>query len=79
SGVIVLMGAYDGAVSIVSMATDDVVKKGIHAGNIIKEIAPLVDGRGGGKPTMAQAGGKNIEGIDKALEKAKEVIEGMIC
>ena len=78
SGVIVLIAVFENAVSIVAMATDDVVKKGIHCGNIVKEVVEVVDGRGGGKPTMAQAGGKDISKIDEALEKAKKVIENMI-
>ena len=61
-----------------TMATDDVVKKGAHAGNLIKAIAKEVGGGGGGRPTMAQAGGKNPAGIEKALEAAPAVLEGMI-
>ena len=58
--------------------TDDAIAKGAHAGNIIKEIASLVGGGGGGRPNMAQAGGKNVTGIADALNKAKEVLEGQI-
>ena len=60
------------------MASDDAVKKGAHAGNMIKKIAALVGGGGGGRPNMAQAGGRNPEGIDAALEEAKAVLEGQI-
>ena len=60
------------------MASDAAVKKGAHAGNLIKEIASLVGGGGGGRPNMAQAGGKNPAGIDDALEKAKECIANQI-
>ena len=57
------------------MATDDVVKKGIHSGNIIKAAAACCGGGGGGRPNMAQAGGKDASKIEQALEKAKEVIQ----
>jgi alanyl-tRNA synthetase len=55
--------------------TDDLVKKGLSAGDIVKQIAPLIDGGGGGRPQMAQAGGKNPEKIDDALAKAAEIIK----
>ena len=74
-GVVVLASAKDGKVSLLAMATDDAMKKGVHAGNLIKEIASLVGGGGGGRPNMAQAGGKNPAGIDAAIEKVKEVVE----
>ena len=61
-GVIVLASAAGGKVSLVAMATDEAVKKGAHAGNLIKGIAGLVGGGGGGRPNMAQAGGKNPDG-----------------
>ena len=56
------------------MATDDAVKKGAHAGNIIKAAAVVCGGGGGGRPNMAQAGGKDASKISDALEKAKMVI-----
>lgn len=74
SGVIVLAGAAGGKVSLMAMATDDVVKKGAHAGNIIKAAAAVCGGGGGGRPNMAQAGGKDASKIADALEKAKEII-----
>jgi len=52
------------------MATKDVVAKGIHAGNIIKEAAKVAGGGGGGRPDMAQAGGKDVSKIDEALKQA---------
>ena len=78
SGVILLISEKGGKVNLMTMATDDVVKKGAHAGNLIKAIAKEVGGGGGGRPTMAQAGGKNPAGIEKALEAAPAVLEGMI-
>lgn len=60
------------------MVTDDVMKKGAHAGNLIKAIASCVGGGGGGRPNMAQAGGKNPDGIKDAMEKAATVLEEQI-
>lgn len=77
-GVVVLASENDGKVSLLAMATDDAMKAGAHAGNLIKGIAKLVGGGGGGRPNMAQAGGKNAEGIDAALEEAKKVLEGQL-
>ncbi|MCR4788339.1 MAG: alanine--tRNA ligase [Lachnospiraceae bacterium] len=77
-GVVVLISDLDGKVNMVAMATDEAVKKGAHAGNMIKALAPLVNGGGGGKPAMAQAGGKDPAGIDNAIAKASEVLDGMI-
>ena len=65
----------DGKVSLMATATDEAQKKGAHAGNLIKAIAGLVGGGGGGRPNMAQAGGKNPAGIEEALKKAVEVVE----
>ncbi|SES37220.1 alanyl-tRNA synthetase [Butyrivibrio fibrisolvens] len=76
--VVVLMSDNDGKVSIMTMASDSAVKKGAHAGNLVKEIAPMVGGGGGGRPNMAQAGGKNPAGIEDALKKAAEVLAGQI-
>ena len=75
SGVVVLASAKDGKVSLLAMATDDAVKAGVHAGNIIKAAAAVCGGGGGGRPNMAQAGGKDASKIADALVKAKEVIE----
>lgn len=77
-GIVVLASAKDGKVSLIAMATDSAMKKGAHAGNLIKEIASLVGGGGGGRPNMAQAGGKNPAGINAAMDKVKEVVEGQI-
>ena len=77
-GVIVLASAAGGKVSLVAMATNEAVKKGAHAGNLIKGIAGLVGGGGGGRPNMAQAGGKNPDGIDAAIAKVSEVLESQL-
>ena len=77
-GVIVLASDAGGKVGLVVMATDGAISKGAHAGNLIKAIAPVVGGGGGGRPNMAQAGGKNPAGIDDALVKAKEELANQI-
>lgn len=73
-GVVVLASENDGKVNLIVMATDGAMKQGAHAGNLVKAIAPCVGGGGGGRPNMAQAGGKNPAGIAEALEKAAAVI-----
>ena len=77
-GVVVLASVHEGKVSLMATATDGAMKKGAHAGNLIKGIAALVGGGGGGRPNMAQAGGKNPDGIPAALEKAAQVLEGQL-
>ena len=68
---VIASATADGKVSLLAGATDSAVAAGFSAGNIVKEIAELVGGRGGGKPAMAQAGGSNAAGIDAALEAAR--------
>ncbi len=77
-GVVLLISDKDGKVSMVAMATDAAQAAGAHAGNLIKAIAKEVGGGGGGRPNMAQAGGKNPAGIDSALALAKTELEGML-
>ncbi|MDD6616785.1 MAG: alanine--tRNA ligase [Lachnospiraceae bacterium] len=77
-GVVLLASVNDGKVNLMAAATDAALKAGAHAGNLIKGIAALVGGGGGGRPNMAQAGGKNPAGIDDALAKAKEVLESQL-
>ena len=77
-GVVVLASDLEGKVNLVAMATDDAMKKGAHAGNLIKAIAGKVGGGGGGRPNMAQAGGKNPAGISDAIAEAKVALEGQI-
>jgi len=74
-GVVVLASQVDGKVNLMVMAGESAVKKGAHAGNIVKAIAGFVGGGGGGRPNMAQAGGKKPEGIDKALLAAKTALD----
>ncbi len=78
SGVVVLLSNVSGKVNVISMATKDVLEKGIHCGKIIKEVAAVVGGGGGGRPDMAQAGGKNPENIKSAIEKTYSVIESLV-
>ncbi|MBQ4284738.1 MAG: alanine--tRNA ligase [Lachnospira sp.] len=75
SGVVLIVsGQGSDKVNMIAMATDDAVAKGAHAGNLIKAVAGLVGGGGGGRPNMAQAGGKDPSGIDALLAKAPEVL-----
>ena len=77
-GVIVLISDCDGKVNMVAMATEEAIAKGAHAGNLIKGIAALVGGGGGGRPNMAQAGGKNPAGIGAAVAETARVLEDQL-
>ncbi|HHV60041.1 MAG TPA: alanine--tRNA ligase [Clostridiaceae bacterium] len=78
SGVVVLATTDDKKVNFVVTATYDVVKKGIHSGNIIAQVAKIAGGGGGGRPDMAQAGGRDVTKTDEALEKSLEIIDSQI-
>ena len=73
SGVILIISTVDGNVNLLAMASDDAVKAGAHAGNLIKSVAGAVGGKGGGRPNMAQAGGKDAAGIDACIDLAKSI------
>ena len=77
-GVVVIASSANDKVNLIAMATDEAMAKGAHAGNLIKGIAGLVGGGGGGRPNMAQAGGKNPAGIPNAIAKVAEVLEGQL-
>ena len=77
-GVIVLASSMDGKVNLIAMATEEAMSKGAHAGNLIKGIAGFVGGGGGGRPNMAQAGGKDPAGIDKAIEEVAKILESQL-
>lgn len=77
-GVVVIVSTTNDKANVIVMADDDAISKGAHAGNMIKEIAKCVGGGGGGRPNMAQAGGKNPAGADIAIEKAKEILESQL-
>lgn len=77
-GVVVLLSEKEGKVNLIAMATDGAMAKGAHAGNLIKGIAGIVGGGGGGRPNMAQAGGKNPAGMDEAIAACASVLEGQL-
>ncbi len=77
-GVVVLISEKEGKVNLIAMATEGAMAKGTHAGNLIKGIAALVGGGGGGRPNMAQAGGKNPAGIDDAIAACAKVLAEQI-
>ncbi|MCI8485178.1 MAG: alanine--tRNA ligase [Lachnospiraceae bacterium] len=77
-GVVVLASEKEGKVNLIAMATEEAMKKGAHAGNLIKAIAGKVGGGGGGRPNMAQAGGKNPAGIPEAIAEVKTVLESQV-
>ncbi len=78
-GVVVLASAKDGKVNLVAMATDGAMAAGAHAGNLIKAIAGMVGGGGGGRPNMAQAGGKNPAAIPDAIAAVAVALEGQLA
>ncbi|HLN87272.1 MAG TPA: DHHA1 domain-containing protein, partial [Candidatus Limnocylindrales bacterium] len=73
SGVVVLASAGEANVNLVASVSKDLIKK-FHAGNIIKELAAMVGGGGGGRPDFAQAGGKEPANLDAALKRAEELL-----
>ncbi|MDF2868755.1 MAG: alanyl-tRNA synthetase [Anaerocolumna sp.] len=77
-GVIILASPVEDKVNLIAMVTDTAIAKGAHAGNLIKELAVLVGGGGGGRPNLAQAGGKNPAGIDALIEAAPKALEKQI-
>lgn len=77
-GVVVLAAAIGDKVSILTMASKDAVAKGVHAGNVVKAVAKICGGGGGGRPDMAQAGAKDASKIDEALSAAYGIIEDQI-
>ncbi len=74
SGIVVLGCEVEGRAQFVGEASKDLVAKGFHAGNLIREVAKVAGGGGGGRPDFAQAGGKNAERLDDALAKARELV-----
>jgi alanyl-tRNA synthetase len=78
SGVVVLGSSQDGKVNFIAMASKDVLSKGVHCGKIIKDVAKIAGGGGGGRPDMAQAGGKNPQKLDEALNSVKNIMENLV-
>jgi alanyl-tRNA synthetase len=78
SGVVVLATVFEGKPSLIATVTEDLIKRGLHAGKLVKEVAQVVGGGGGGKPTMAQAGGKDASRLDEALAKVDALVSETI-
>jgi alanyl-tRNA synthetase len=74
NGVLVLGGAVEGKPQLLVSVTGDLTKKGYHAGNLIKSIAPMIGGGGGGRPDLAQAGGKDAAKLSEALDAARRAL-----
>lgn len=77
-GVVVLASVAGGKVSLLTMVTEEAQKAGAHAGNLVKGMAALVGGGGGGRPNMAQAGGKNPDKVPEALKAAADILADQI-
>ncbi len=77
SGVIVLAAAEDGKVALITAVTKDLTPK-LHAGKIVQELAKLVGGSGGGRPDLAEAGGKDTSGIEKALDQVYPLLDRLL-
>jgi alanyl-tRNA synthetase len=78
SGVVVLGSVLDGKPTIIASVTDDLIKKGVNAGEIVRAISKEIDGSGGGRPNLAQAGGKNPDGLQKALDLVPALVKAKI-
>jgi alanyl-tRNA synthetase len=78
SGVVVLGAEVDGSAALLAMVTPDVVGRGVRAGDIIRAASGHVDGRGGGRPELAEAGGKNPAGLDAALASVEDTVRGAL-
>jgi alanyl-tRNA synthetase len=75
---VLLISTAEGKVQLVAGLSADLIKRGLHAGNWLKQVAPVVGGGGGGRPDLAQAGGKNPEKIPEALEQALRAMRAML-
>ena len=78
SGVAVLVSALEDKVSILATATADAVAKGVHAGNIVRQIAAICDGKGGGRPDSAMAGGKDVSKVDDVVAAVADTVAAMV-
>jgi alanyl-tRNA synthetase len=77
-GVGVIGASLAGKASLIVVVTDDLIARGVHAGNIVRDVAKFVNGGGGGKPHLAQAGGKDPDKIPDALSHVPEIVKGMV-
>jgi alanyl-tRNA synthetase len=78
SAIVVLGATSAGKAQFIAVVSPDLVKNGVHAGKVIKEVAKVAGGGGGGQPGMANAGGKDPAKLDEAVQKAKEIVGGMV-
>jgi alanyl-tRNA synthetase len=69
----------DGAVSLIGMASESAVKKGVNAGNLVKEVSAILGGSGGGKPATGQGGGKDAAKLKEALAAAEEIVRAQLA
>jgi len=74
TGIIILGTVVGDGASMIIMATDDIVRQGFHSGNVVKEAARVMGGGGGGRPELGQAGGRDIQKLENALESAVEQV-----
>jgi alanyl-tRNA synthetase len=75
SGVVILGTAIENRPTILAMATPDAVQRGVHAGQVVQAVTPLLGGRGGGRPDIAQGGGADVSRLDEALAAARGEVE----
>jgi alanyl-tRNA synthetase len=78
SGVLVLGSEIDGQPALIAMVTKDLVGRGLHAGKLIQEITPVVGGRGGGRPELAQGGGNDASRLDEALAAVQTIVKRQV-
>jgi alanyl-tRNA synthetase len=78
SSLVVIGWSDEGRAGLMAAATDDLVKRGVHAGKLIQEAAKVIGGKGGGRPTLAQAGGKDPAKLGAALQRARDLADRLL-
>jgi alanyl-tRNA synthetase len=78
SGVVVLGSAVDGRPALIACVTDDLVKRGLNAGEIVRTIAQVIGGSGGGRPNLAQAGGKDASRLQEAIDLVLPLVKSKL-